>query len=416
MLRHRLFVLSVLGAATLLASSSARAQQGESLESETRPSGDNGFRIGAGRLHPYIDLEARYDSNVLYALSTGKRTPDMILHVRPGFTLKVPGRPVDVDLAGDLDWSKFFGASAKSTDVSFLFGAATLGLGVNREGQLALDLTDSFRRSDETSSFALATAVVSDYNDLSIHLPIRPGGGALIFGVGGEWVLESFEPFIDSGGPAPVSKLGYNQIQGSADVRWLFLPKTALVLEGNLFRRVPNDAAFATPISGIRGMAGLAGMVTPHIATTLKGGYGQTLGAADTAHKTWLANAEIEYLLSDFAGVKVGYSHTFQADAGLVFSLYDQHRVYADAKMLLAGRLTLHGQAEWDALEYPLDTGNATTQLVRFNPGFDYELMRWAVVGVSYMFTHRTATNDASAIPSFNYTKHEVWLRATFTY
>src|SRR5512132_3356813 len=97
----------------------------------------NGIRLGGaeGRLHPYLDLEARWDSNVNFATSTpalegatpqGKVLGDLILHVRPGFTLKVPGELVAVELDANADWAQYLGLEDPDTrDLSKLYASAS---------------------------------------------------------------------------------------------------------------------------------------------------------------------------------------------------------------------------------------------------------------------------------------------------
>ena len=135
----------------------------------------NGIRLGGseGRLHPYLDLETRWDSNVYYATETGV-VGDLILHVRPGFSLKVPGELVAVDLDANVDWAQYFGLQESTTkDLSQLYASATLGLAVNRRGTIGLELDDQFRRDPSTSSFVFEGAVISNKNFLSLRVPWR---------------------------------------------------------------------------------------------------------------------------------------------------------------------------------------------------------------------------------------------------
>src|SRR5512137_3152465 len=95
----------------------------------------NGIRVGGndGRLHPFLDMELRYDSNTAFfytpALANGG---DLILHVRPGLSLNVPGETVVLDFKGALDWAQYFGVNDASTkDLSNLYANADLSLGFN---------------------------------------------------------------------------------------------------------------------------------------------------------------------------------------------------------------------------------------------------------------------------------------------
>ena len=140
----------------------------------------NGIRLGGseGRLHPYLELETRYDSNVVYT-DPGKSVGDLILHVRPGLTLDSPGQQVAVNARANLDWAQYLGLEGKTTNLSRLYGEAGLGVGVNRRGTIGLEFTDTFSRSSSTDAFTLGSAVISNSNALHLAAPWRPGGGAL---------------------------------------------------------------------------------------------------------------------------------------------------------------------------------------------------------------------------------------------
>jgi len=378
--------------------------------------GDSGIKIGEGRLHPYLEVEGRWNSNVLYSQSN--RTSDLILHFRPGFKLDVPGQMFAVDLDANVDWNQYLGLESKQTkDLSRLYANATLGLGVNRNGTLGLELTDGFRRSDTTPSLSIGAAVVSDLNDLEVSVPIRPGGGALMLTLGGNWILESFEPLTSAAGctdplcdPAQVSKYGYNQYGGQAEVNWKFLPKTALVLSGNYFTRRPTDTSVSLAVGGWRANGGLAGLVTPHLAVTLKGGYGST--TEGPKYSTWLADVSAEYVTPGPVGARLGYVHDYHADPGIDFAVYGFHRVYIQGKLLVAGRLTLRITGDWQRVEYVQNA--ATAQVAHVEPAADYEVMRWVVLTAGYAATYRTAS--VTTVPAFNYTQNEVYLRVAFTY
>lgn len=401
---------------------------GLSLATPAAAGPGNGIRLGgsAGRLHPTLELEARYDSNVFYA-DPDRSVGDLVLHVRPGFTLRVPGDSTALELRAALDWAEYLGVEGDTGELSKLFGEASLGVGLNRRGAVGLELTDDFRRSTSTEALALGSAVIANSNALAVAIPFRPGGGALVFTVGGDWLLETFEPYLDGtlcdpavGGAACDSELladlGYNQLGGRAELRWKFLPRTAAVLEGRYFARLPNEPDLAAENSGFRVATGLAGLLTARIAGTLKGGYTRTFG--DLTLASWFANAELEYLASETTSARLGYLH----DVGLdpVAGTFASHRVYGDAKVLLASRFTarLAGQLEDRSYEADeVDVGFGTT-LVRVEPSIGAEITRWLTATVAYAYTDRTSDLPAGApqLPAFDYSKHEAWLRLGLIY
>jgi hypothetical protein len=379
----------------------------------------NGIRFGGseGRLHPYFELESRYDSNVLYAAS-GAAQGDLVLHFRPGVSLDVPGDLAQVEFDGKLDWAQYLGLEGSTTDLSRLYGNASLGVTVNRNGTVGLILDDAFTRSDRPQAVSIPSSAVANYNQLSLKLPFRPGGGALLFGLGGEWVLESYEPFF--GGASCnasfcLSDLGYNEVRVNGEARWKFLPRTQAVLEAMFFDRIPNNTAVSTQVDGIRVKTGVTGLVTPHFAATLKLGYGDALGSADRTFRTFLADVSGEWIGSEYLGASAGYSHDFGSDPFKAFALYTVNRMWGEGHLVLATRYAFKMLLGWDHLGYELAPG--TTQYVRVNPTIEAAVARWATVTVGYQLSYRHSTVPGTATEvGWNYTKNELWLGARFTY
>ncbi len=387
-----------------------------------RAAGDLGFKIGeAGRLHLTLEFDGLYDSNAFYAQG-GAPVGAWLVDVIPGLELKVAGNTASLDLKGNLDVKQYLTEAAK--DLSRVFGNASLSASVNREGSVGGELTDTFSHSDQTPSLSVAQAVISNHNDLKLAVPIRPGGGALDLTLAGQWVLETFEQYVSATGcdpalnptciPSTIADYGYNQYAGAAEVRWRFLPRTALVLAGDYFQRTPNDRTVSLPVNGLRVNAGLAGLVTSRVAVTLKGGWGTAFDSPGFNWSTWLANLEAQYVTQGPLGAKIGYLHDFRADPGLEYSLYALNRVYAEGKMLLAGKLTLRANLSWDAVEYIINS--VKSSILTLDLGADYELLRWLYVGATYTLTSRTSSGLAGPVPAFDYTRQLGGLRVVFAY
>ncbi len=415
----------LLGAALLLHAGTAAA------------SSENGIKIGEGRAHPFLELESRWDSNVFYASPVAPRG-DLILHVRPGFTFSIPGQNAAVDFDALADLSMYSGVNNGSglenpSDLNRVYANANLAVGLNRGGQVGLEVSDSFRRGDQTPSLSLAAAAVNNYNDLKLDVPLRPGGGALAVDLGGQWLLETFEPFVSGiycqGAPscdsANLSRFGYSQLTGRGEARWKFLPRTATVLEASYTARIPNDTTVALRVGGVKAQAGLAGLVTPHVAVTLKAGYGDTFRSAGVPYGTWLANVEGEYVLQDVGNLRVGYQHTYAFDTGArAFGLYGLHRLYADGKLRVGRRFNAKLLAEYGRLGYlpelQAQQVGESASILRFVPGVEMQVVRWAIAEVGYALTTRWSTiKDAAGdplIPAFDYTKHEIWLKLSASY
>jgi len=387
----------------------------------------NGIRFGGadGRLHPYLELETRWDSNVLY--EAGQPTSGLFLHVRPGLNLAYPGETIAVDADAKLDWQKSITENAP--DLDQLFADARLGVGVNRKGNVALELTDDFQRTADVSALTFGSAVISSHNTLDLALGWRPGGGALGVTASGTWLVESFEPYgaCNSGDPpnascdaARLKRLGYDEYRAGLEAQWRFLPRTAVLVEGNWTTRKPNDTTESPPFSGWRAGAGFQGLVTPHLGATLKGGWGSANAEGGAGISTWLARAEVEWLPTLTTSARLGYVHDWGGDPGQPFALYTTSRIYLDGKALLAARWSVGVSGQWEYLSYEVAGG--TNTIFRLEPTVDYSVARWLTVGVGYAWSSRSVAGFENAYPGFpsqlayDYTKNELWLRARGTY
>jgi hypothetical protein len=381
----------------------------------------DGIRLGgtSGRLHPYLELEARYDTNIAYT-DQAAATAGTILHVRPGLAFESPGDSAALDVKAQADWTQVLG---ENSDLSRLYGDAALGLGLNRKGSIGLEVGDAFRRSASTRVLNFGGAVVENNNSLQVAVPWRPGGGAFIVTPSGGWDVSTFEPFKRGAlctlptpecDAAAMAEMGYSDVRAGLDLRWKFLPRTAVVLQGEYWKRLPADSTLGVKASGYRAWTGLAGLVTAHMATTIKGGYGHVSDAPGSM-SSWLANVEGEWLPVETTGLKAGYIHDLGVDPGSDGG-FTSHRAYLDGRALLAGRYLLHLSGSYEHRSYP-STGFAA-DLLTAEPSADVELTRWLRVGVGVAYTHRTSKlpTGTPALPGFAYNKTEAFVRLRGTY
>ena len=401
---HALAVLFALGLAA-----SARAEPGD------------GIRLGGStsRLHPYFELEGRYDSNIAYT-AQGQATAGYILHFRPGLTFDSTSDPVAVSLTADLDWAQYLG---QNSDLSRLYGGAGLGVGLNRRGTVGLELSDNFSRSSSTQVFTLGGAVITNSNVLNVGVPWRPGGGALITTLSGVWDLETYEPFATGPlcpgtspqcNPATVAEQNYSEGSAKLDVRWKFLPRTAALVQGEYWKRFPNSGQ-GSHATGGRAWAGAAGLFTSHVAGTLKGGYG-TVSDTGGSVSSWLANLEGEWLPLETSSLKLGYLHDVDSDPS-EDSGYTTHRAYLDARTLLSARYTGLLSGSYEHRNYPL-LSNFSADLFTIDGSVDVEVNRWLRAGGGLTYTKRTSALPPGQVnlPGYNYNKTEIYLRMRATY
>jgi hypothetical protein len=375
-----------------------------------RASPGAGVRLGGSeaRLHPFVDLESRYDSNVSYS-AADEAIADFIVHVRPGMELKIPGDLASVEFSGALDWAQYLGAEdPKTKDLSRFFGDARLASQLGRGSALSVRVDDDFRRQVSATSVAsVGRAVVSSSNVLSVSLPWTPGGGALVVTAAGQWLLETFEEYQDGTTGFDVADLGYSQFRGSAEAQWRFLPRTSAVVTAGYFTRVP--AASATQdATGFDALAGITGLLTARISATAKVGYASTSTATkDTS--SLVANVGLEWLPRETVALRTGYTRTLGVDP--LASVYAADGVYGGVRLRLAERFALRTDVRYDRLDFQAIPGAQTTFL-RVDPTLEGKLGGWLTVAAGYVFSSRTASSP----PSPDYAKTEAFLRFAVTY
>ena len=416
---------ALLGAALcfLVWPGNARAQAPQVQHTFTRYETENGIKFGEGRLHPYFDYEMRYDTAAGYfdyGGNTGVLRPEAITHFRPGLSLDAPMARSTINLDANVDYLWYTGlvtpgSSSASRLDAFADGSASL----NQDGAVEFDIGDRFVRSDRTANAGAGVGVISLFNEARVGLPLRPGGRALEITPNGAFSFESFKS-ISSAAPAgcdpadpncqpgSVANLNYQNLQLGLDARWRFLPKTALTFESRLDTRSYAVSAVNPSALVARGYLGMAGLISAKVATVFKIGWVQDFHS--TGLHTVGGRAEVDYLMSETSNVKVGVLRE-----GLpvpVYGTYLDNRAYLEANFLLQGRLTLHGYASLDRLSFYSGSNRAdTTAMIDLGP--EYQLTKWLIGAAGYILGSRSSNYPAS---SYNFTRNEAYLRATFIY
>lgn len=400
------------------------------LATPARAAMGDGIKLGGSdaRLHPFVELGGGYDTNALYR-NPGDGVADGAIWLRPGFTWVQPGELVTLELGAAVQRKEHLGETRGRLPRHF--GEAYLGLDVNKGGALALSLEDRVQRSMATTAVSFGQAVRANLNELSIAAPWRPGGGALQLTPYGEWIAESFEK-VYAGSPcapgspelvcADLSKFSYNELRGGAELRWRFLPRTALLLDSSYFARLPNTPRYGAAPAGVRVEAGGSGLVTNHFAATVKGGYG-FITEDDRPGKLprfRLLTVEGEWLPTEGARAKLGYTHDFGADPNQP-GLYGAHRVSAEANWAVLRVVGLRLAGVYENRSY--FSGGRASPLVRsevfyVEPSIEGSVTRWLKLAALYGYTSRNSKlpTTANQLPGFDYTRSEASLRATVTY
>jgi hypothetical protein len=420
-----------------------------------RAEDDLGIQIGDGRLHLSLDLQGRYDSFATLD-SAGAPEGDFLFDIRPGLKLNIPSPIFAFDLSGDVDGVLYL----NNPELDRILADGALAIGINRGGAVGLDIADQFTRADNNNMVALPFAIISDYNDASAKLGIRPGGGALAIEPGFDFVYEHFEPVGDGAGfdtcasgsplcdPSQASLMDFYESKISLNLRWKFLPKTAILLGGDFIfvnYLTPGSGATANaPMDLVDGTIGLAGLLTSRLEIIAKAGYAQTIiNSTDIAaipnlatvgdNRTLIGQAQLGWLFSETGSLKFGVVRLLNP-APTVLADYTDTRPYLSFRWLLGGRLTLHLDASFDIFNYALNSagsptasgsfsGGRTDESLRIDVGPEFEILRWLRVAAGYDFTDLSSTDAAdfayqsnSIFGGAGYSNNEVYLRVTLAY
>lgn len=387
--------------------------------------GGNGIKIGEGRVHPYLDLELRFDSAAGFFVQgttlSNNLQPELIAHFRPGLRLDLPSDFVALDAAGDVDYLYYTGLlTPSSTAASRLEGAADINADFNRKGTVGFFIGDQLLRSDRTHNVALGVGVLSFFNEVRAGVPIRPGGGALEVTPKAAFTLEFFDPISNvpipgctatdvTCTPSAVRAMNYLNLRPALEARWKFLPKTAIVFESSFDARSYPNPAGNPPADLLKATLGISGLLTPRISVVAKVGWGYDF--AGTGANTFLAHLEGTYILNEASSFKAGYLRNLEPVPS--YGTYGDDRGYIEGRMLINGRLNLRGTAAFDYISfYGNSNRNDTVFGLELAP--EYQIFPWLLASGGYLLT--THYSNLSAAASNNYTRNEAFVRVTFAY
>lgn len=383
-----------------------------------------GLKIGEGRLHPFLELDGRFDSFIGVFTPDGAKASELILHARPGLRFDLQTPSTFINFAGSAEYLWYTGLLYPGSNVLSRFHAnVALDTKFNVDGPVEVQLGDNLVRSDRSQTPTASVGVLSLFNNLYLAAPIHPGGRALEITPRVAWSVEFFDPLLPgflpgcadpSCNPANVSSMNYNNVNFGLNNRWKFLPKTAVVLDANLDWRTYFNAAANVPATLLRVQAGLAGLISPRIAVTLLAGYGGNLAptvATTVALHTFIATAEVSYTVSEQSRVALGYVRTTSAVPVYGTSINDRGYLRGGVGFL-SNRLMLNGQVSADSFIYMLAAARNDVFLsASLMPSF--VVASWFDVSASYTFGLRVSSVSG---PGSNFNRHEAMLRLAFHY
>jgi len=416
-------VLRWVGLVALVCASSAFPQAASSTAI--------GFKIGDGRLHPFLDVEGRYDSAVGFfnrdAAGNPIPSPELIFGFRGGTKYELSTESTNVGFNGALEYLFFSGIlSPSSRTLSRLQANVGLETAFNKDGAVEVQVGDNFNRSDRTQNPVIGVGVLSLYNEAHLAVPIHPGGRALEITPRIGWGVEFFDPLLTGAvagcqagditcNPSTLGQMNYSNLNFALSGRYKFLPKTAFVLDSSFdYRTYWNASAANRPANLLRVQGGLNGLISPRISVTLLAGVAHDFGVSNATAP--IGQLQVSYIPTDLTTLSIGYVRSVMPTP--VFGVFADDRGYLSARIgFMEGRLNLNADVSVDYFSFygtsPTTGSGRNDFVVSGRAGPSFAITRWFDVSAAYGLSFRTSS---ATVATVNYTRHEATLRLTLHY
>ncbi len=392
-----------------------------------------GLKIGDGRLHPFLDVGATYDSAVGYfnrnAAGAAILSPELIFDFRGGTRFDLQTNSTTIGFNGALEYLLYSGLLSPASRALSRF-QANVGLetAFNKDGAVEFDLCDTFNRSDRTQNPVIGVGVLSLFNEVHVQAPIHPGGRALEVTPRVGWAVEFFDPLLTGSvagcaagdvtcNPSTLGQMNYSNLNFGLNARYKFLPKTAFVLDSTFdYRTYFTPGSINRPANVLHVQAGLIGLISPRISLTLTAGVVHDFGPSNATAP--MGQLQVSYIPTDLTTISIGYVRNVLPTP--VYGVFADDRGYINAKIgFLDGRLTLNADAAVDYFSFygaPTGTGATTGRndfLIGGRVGPTFSITKWFDVSAGYGLSYRTSSITVSTV---NYIRHEALLRLTLHY
>jgi hypothetical protein len=191
-------------------------------------------------------------------------------------------------------------------------------LTLNPAGAVAFAISDSFVRTLEAPSVDSVTTTDRIYNKVGGNLIIQPGGKILTLDLGGSFEVLAYDK--------ENSDLDRQTLGLSAEGKWKFLPKTALVIQGSqgfvsyaaesrtVSDTVPTSwvgAASNVNSSPLRVMGGLSGLLGMRLSVLALAGYGNGYYDEGENFSGAIGRGEVGYEIGPTSRFRLGYERDF---------------------------------------------------------------------------------------------------------
>lgn len=305
----------------------------------------NGLRSGRFRVHPEARLEGRFDNNLYRQDSTEGSTAAGYLRLMPSLRITNPF-PGSVALDGSLglELRQYLDSTINDQQDAVgvnLAAGATLGRGKS----FSLAINQDLRRQLEPGQGNSEEAVQADdgatnnvleggcgspcslsfwRNTTRVQARFAPGGGRFVFAPSYKVLLTRFEE---------LDTIDKDRHEFRAGASYRFFPRTSLVFDGSYQIIDYVESQQVAEVNPVRVKAGLRGLITTKLATTLTAGYGTTNAASGDDYANFIAQAELIYAVTHGLRARLQYARDFEDSSFSNFVQTDRAGVKLQSKL-----------------------------------------------------------------------------------
>jgi hypothetical protein len=384
---------------------------------------NTGIQVSEGVLmHVGAGVEAGYDSNVFYSNTAEVSSPiirtslfgELTNATRTGAATRMT-----FDLRAGVTYRRYQSDDVVSANQDFQNAwMPTAGLALSAGGgQFGFGIADTFARIEDPPYDPNQGPITRYNNQASVEGRWAPGGGRLTGTLRYTNMVDIFQGFYD------YASADYNYFM--LDAAWKWLPKTAVFFnaqQGYIFylndlKATANNKGSSYPLQVT---VGLRGLLTEKTSALLQLGYTNGFYSSGNSTGGFLGSsfAELAFTVRPtlLSRVVAGFRHDFTNAVIAAFSYNET--AYLSYVQQIAGRLALDISGRYVHRKF----GGAFVDMMQMTTGrnddfiqagatLDYFMRNWAYVGVAY-----SVLSNSSNIPTVEYLKQQMFVRAGITY
>jgi hypothetical protein len=371
-----------------------------------------GIKAAQFVIYPTLGAAYQYNTNLFYVSDSDdaqKPTAAGMIMAYPGLLIEAgKNAPLGLSINGQLEARKYLDSGDAASGQSNFGGIAGFKALFFKEGPVQFGVTDQFKYLLQRRNVEVAGTWDRVYNSAGASLGLVPGGGALRFNLGYDYIVDYFTDTANDWGDVQT-----HQVTGKFN--WKFLPFTSLFADVNWQLRDYVAKGYGvygetTDNSPVKARVGVNGAFTRTISAMVVAGWGNSMhdgrpvAAGESVNKGendsyngFIGGARITWRPSKKTMAQVGYLRDFRDNLFTNYLVSDEIKL--TVKQRVGSRVQITADAAYTWLGYSAvpfkfmgsnpaiasmgDIERADTQL-RLSLGADADITRWLGVSLKY--------------------------------